>query len=66
MLKPWATPKLLGQKRSKFTIIGQNLFSGQNFLAAQVFSPYRYFIKATTTDIDNKWYAFANLVALLT
>jgi len=30
----------------------QNLSLGQNFLAAQFFSLYRYFIESTTTDTD--------------
>jgi len=42
---------LLGQK-SKNLSFGQNLWLGQNFLAAQFFSLYRYFIETTATDID--------------
>jgi len=43
-LIPCAAPKLLGQK-------SQNLLLGQNVLQHS-FSLYRYFIEATTTDID--------------
>jgi len=40
----------------KFQVIrskrSQNLSLGQNFVAAEFFSPHRYFIETTTTDID--------------
>jgi len=44
-LIPWATTKLLGQKKSNFIVMS-------NFFSSKVFSRYRYLVKVTTTDFD--------------
>jgi len=44
--------QVIRSKKTQNLSLDQSLLLGQNFLAAQFFSLYRYFIETATTDSD--------------